>query len=55
MAFHADISPQNVHKSFFAVAQHKLTFLARTPDIEDLLKEGQKLINNLLKSPSRLQ
>ena len=57
LAAHANVSPQNVYKSFTSSVQHNLTFLARlTPDIEDLLKEceesiNDKLLPNLLKNP----
>ena len=55
-AAHANVSPQNVYKPFTSSIQDKLTFLARTtPNIEDLLRECEKSINdellpNLLKN-----
>ena len=55
---HANVSPQNVYKSFTLSVQHKLTFLLRTtPNIEDLLNECEKsiideLLPNLLKNPA---
>ena len=58
LAARANVSPQDFYKSFISSIQHKLTFLARTtPNIEDLLRECEKSINNellpnLLKSPA---
>ena len=58
LAAHANVSPQNVYKSFTSSVQHKLTFLARTtPNIEDLLRECEKsiydaLIPNLFNNPA---
>ena len=47
LAAHANVSPQNVYKSFTSSVQHNLTFLARTtPNIEDLLKESEISIND---------
>ena len=44
-AAHANVSPQNVYKSFTSSVQRKLTFLARTtPNIEDLIQECGKSI-----------
>ena len=38
LATHADVSPQNVHKSFTLLVHHILTFLARiSPKTEELL------------------
>ena len=38
LATHANVSSQNVHKSFTLLVHHILTFLARTsPNTEDLL------------------
>ena len=61
LAAHANASPQNVYKLFILLAQHKMTFRARTtPKIEHLLNGCEKLINdkllpNLLKNPSTMK
>ena len=54
LAAQANVSPQNVYKSFTSV-QHKLTLLARTtPNIEDFLKECEKSVSDEL-SPNLLK
>ena len=40
LAAHADVSPQNVYKSFTSSVRHKLRAIARTtPNVEDRLQE----------------
>ena len=61
LSIYANLSPQNVFKSFASSVRCKLTFLARTKTkIGDLPKEDEIIINdellrNLLKNPAHNQ
>ena len=48
LAKHSKVSPQNVYKSFTNGLQHKLTFIASTPNADSLQREAEKIIDNNL-------